>query len=1374
MSTNSEAASLYLAVLPSSQGLVASLTDLHMLARMESIGTPRDGLRNLQRQCATLWRQAPTDPHQLVDLGAQVMAQLLPPGISAVLRTAGPSLLTIQVDAALLWVPWELAWDGERFLGEKFRLCRRIVDAGGASGTVQRRGPQRGALKILLIAGGAADPQEFAFAPWLSARLRSMPGLIVSAVRATNLPRDELLRLIAANDVVHYIGPVDGRVSSNGTATWWREAEPLDLASIAATSSPPMLLMSQNVASSDDFRSDANHEFAKSACALGLNALCCEPGEVAHGQVFMLEFFASLVRGATLAEAARTSRGKLLAESGPTALLQLRPALYGDAGAVLKERRTPADDNLRQVTIMSIDLVESTRLLALLGAEKYSDLLAQYHRRCTEILDSFGGAPDDFQGDDGAMCYFGMPVAREDAAAQALRAGLQLVDAVQALGLGIRVGVSTGEVVVRDGQPIGAAIHLAARLQVVAAPGTVVVSESTRRIVKDRFQFQPLDKVGPLKGFEGQQVCYRLVGRARGPAPDASASAAEAPALTPLVGRREELQLLGEHWEAVKTGSQRLVRILGEAGIGKSRLLREFKQTLTDRGHEVLESRCSQEHANSAFHPLIESLRNELHLGADDRPEAILQRLNTLAAQTGALDDVATALLTDLLALPLTVRHPVFEQSAERRRQLTVDLLVALAQRRVRQAPGCWIIEDVHWLDPSTAEFLDRLAMATRDLPLLILVTARSDAELRWQPKLAIHETELRGLSLEQSRAMVSSASGDRRLPAELVQLIASRADGVPLFIEESTRMMVDLGGDKDEFDASALPVPTTVLDLLTTRLDRLGSARLVAQIGGTIGREFPLPLLQAVMKHPESPINARELDAPLAELVRAGMLVPKEGEGSRFAFRHALMRDAAYHSLLERDRRCLHQVIATVVSESFAEFAERQPELLAFHYTEAGMYAEALRHWDAAVRRAASRSSHAEAIAHVGNALSVLGRTPAGEERWRMELRLQLLLAARLIATRGYGADRVERAYVRAMELARLLGDEGAVMRVLLGLESYHFMRADFEKARSYAQDAAARADGANSSIQKIQTQWALANIRMHQGEMAQAVREMDACRAEYMGLAHRPEAVQDPGVMCMCYSAWSLWELGFPDEALSRVLTVSAHTEQIQHKFSMGEAFGFRAAVQHFRGENAAALASANRAVEICEDGGFTVWLAHARVMRGRALVDLGQLESGVEEMRLGYELWAESGALVTSAFYLTMRAEGQSLCQRPEDGLVLLEQALAIVTRTGERYYEAEIRRLIGELTLQGAAAAGLDRSAPAEVWLWQALECARSMGLASLCLRAATSLAGLWEAQGQNRDRAIDLLDSAYRSIEGGKGTRDLMKAQARLDSLRRIH
>lgn len=758
-------------------------------------------------------------------------------------------------------------------------------------------------------------------------------------------------------------------------------------------------------------------------------------------------------------------------------------------------------------------------------------------------------------------------------------------------------------------------------------------------------------------------------------------------------------------------------------------------------------------------------LRKQLQVLDRDHSDVVLEKVDRFVAPAGI--DGAVPLLADLLSIPMPSRHPILAHSAERRRQLMLNVLVAMSRLRLQRSPTCLIVEDIHWMDPSTGEFLNRLAVEAKALPLLVLVTARADVEVNWHPRFAVHETELRGLSPELSRMLVQGTSSDVRLPSEVVHQIAARADGVPLFIEESTRMAVELGaGRADAKSAATLAVPTTILDLLTARLDHLGGAKQIAQIGGTIGREFPLALLQAVLAHESSPFRARDLQAQLAALIRSGMLIgASDGDGSRYSFKHALMRDAAYRSLLERDRIQLHRVIANVISEQFRELAESQPELLAFHFTEAGVDNDALRYWESAARQAASRSAHVEVISHVTNALAVLTRLPRDTNRDRVELRLQLLLATRLIATEGYGADRVERVYARAMELADGLDDEASRMKILLGLEGYHFMRADFTKALAIATDAGAKAKTQNSAdaIRRVQSEWAIANIVMHQGDMETAVRQMDACRAEYDQLEHRPDAVQDPGVMCLCYSAWSLWQLGFPDQALQRVLAVVARAEQLKHKFSIGEAYGFRASVHHFRGESDAALKSAERAIEICEECGFAVWLAHARLMRGRVVAELGDSAAGIEEMRQAYELWSATGAVVTTPFYLALRAEGLALGGRPDEGLALLEDALAIVNRCGERYYEAEIRRLFGQLILQSAASAGLNRSAEAESWLREAQHCAQSRKLQSLALRCAITLADLWHNQGRHAE-AIEVLEPAYQSIREGAGTRDVVKAR----------
>ncbi len=1360
---------IHLSLLAQGGAIAASLTDLARIARVDAITVDEATIRELRRE-SHAWLVPPVDRDgdalrhatagRLCEFGQRLFGSLLPAGIGAFLREAPPLALSLLIDPALAWVPWELAFDGESFLGEKFRACRRIVADAPPSPTA-RRDPGTGAMNALVLSRRAHA--DSSLAQRLVARLRIVGAAVLSTANVDDLDRAELRRLIETSDLVHCLG-------AQGDAAAAESAAAIGIGTIAAPA-PALWIAHAVEATRPDATQRENTVLATSAARTGPNLLTCEAAAgFESGIEFMAEFYAALLRGVPLEEAVRSARSAVHEKSGIAALAALRPELYGDGATVLRQRPHPqGEDNSRQVTTVSIDLVESTRLIARLGAERYSDLLTQYHRRYTGIVRALGGVPDDPQGNDGAMCYFGLPVAREDAAVQALRAALEVVEAVKSLGASVRIGVCTGQVVVRDGQPIGSAVHLAARLQSIARPGTAVVADSTRRIVKDQFRFERLEAPPLLKGFDQPPLCYELLGPASPPAWPQAGAAGVAAEMSSFVGRHEELQALSRHWAAAQSGALQLVRIGGEAGIGKSRLIREFKSMLVGQRHDLIELRCAPEHVHSAFRPLIDFLRRELRIDPSDSADAAIERLRQLASPAAPIDEASVALLAELLAIELPSLPAILERPAERRRRLTVDLLVALAQQRLRGAAACLVVEDVHWIDPSTAEFLNRLAAAAQSMPLLILATERSDAERRWHPRCAMREIELRGLAPGLARTLVVRICGEHRLPSDVVHRIAERADGVPLFIEESAHMAIELGARLG--DAAELPVPATIVDLLTARLDSLGGAKQVAQVGGTIGREFSLHLLQAVLDHPDAPVSVPDAPARLAVLVRAGMLLAKRADDPpRFAFKHALMRDAAYRSLLERDRLRLHRVIASVLREQFGALAEQQPELLAFHYTEAGMNAEALRCWEGAARQAASRSAHLEAIGHVHSALAVLARMPPGLDRDRIELRLQLLLAARLIATHGYGAEQVERTYARAMALAESLGDDAALTRILLGLEGYHFMRADFANAKRCVLDAEARAGSGGGAIQRIQTQWALANIVMHQGEMEAAVQQMDACRAEYERFEHRSEAVQDPGVMCLCYSAWSLWQLGFPDEALQRVIDVVVLAERLKHKFSLGEGWGFRAAVRHFRGESRAALESAERAIEICEDGGFTVWLAHARVMRGRVVADLGDAAAGIEEMRQGCELWAASGAVVTTPFYLALRAEGLALARRPEEAMALLETALALVERTGERYYEAEIRRLIGLMTLQIAARARRDRSAEAEAWMLQAYECAQARKLASLSLRAATSLAGLWFGQRRHGD-AIEVLESALRAIRGGAGTRDLVQAQDRLEQLR---
>lgn len=1315
---------LNLTVLSEPGALLFSLSDSRYIAQLARVDIDAQWLQAVQAVQAA--DRGDSASRQALDFGRALFERLLPRRIAQVLDACQSGLLCLQLPQALAGIPWEMAHDGRQFLAEKFLLYRQIL--GDAIPPQKPAGTTRGDLRVAAVSHDAR-------ASVLAQRLAGLGGVQFVALQTQQATCDSCSS-IANADVVHCFDIPDSF-----------ETEVLH--ALAAPSARPRLIVLQGSAASASAHAIAGH-----AGALGLNVLVH-----AHDGI-SADFDAALYRGiadglglAAAVHAARAAAGAPLA------------ALYGDGSHALLHapERAPAEDSLRQVTILSCDIVGSTALIEQWGAERYSELLADFHALCAHTAAAGGGTLDDPQGDDGLMCYFGFPVAREDAAAQALRTALALVDGVAAMPLRVRVGVATGQVVIRSGQPVGAPVHLAARLQALADPGSVVASEATRQIVGAHFRFGLLDARPQLKGFDQPGAVYRLIAESR---PLGTERFDAAVRLTPFVGRAQEMHALARHWERSRTGGARAVLLSGEAGIGKSRLMREFRHSLAESSHETIECRCTPEHRHSALYPVIDLLRRLFGIRDADSLRIRRERIAAgLAHITGEAQ--AVALVAALLSLAPESQEPPLLQPAERQRQLTLDILVAWVCAQARRRAMCVLVEDVHWIDPSTLEFLQRILADAGNAPLLVLMTCRPEAAEHIGPQETI---EVKALAPDASRAMVLAACADAPLPPEVVRLLVSKTDGVPLFIEESTRMAVDLGGHAASMASplSRFSVPASIQDLLMARLDRLPRAKPLAQLGGTIGREFSLALVEAVLANENTPMVLDDIEGRLRLLVEAGLLIEKGRPGQRsYVFKHALVRDAAYQSLWTRDRKTLHRAIAGVLGTSFAELVEAQPELLALHYTEAGMEAEAVAWWERAARHAASRSAHDEAISHLVQGLALIPHLPASAERERIELRLQLLLAGRLIATEGYGADRVEQVYGRALALCESLRDDAALAKVQLGLEGYHFMRGDFDRAHAISRQTAPLVAREGQPMQQLQARWAVANLLFHQGEVVQAVAHMDALLADYDAQAMlRSSAVQDPGVMCLCYSAWGLWELGCPDAALERAERVVALAEQRDHRFSMGEARGFRTTVHFFRGEVDAGLRSARRAIEVCEDGGFMVWLAHARVMHGRLLAETGDPAAGIEEMRRGYALWARTGAVVTRAFYLAMQAEGLALDGRPDEGLLLLEDALALVHRHGERYYQAEIERLCGELILQSGARAGRDRREEARRWFGDALRSAHSQQLRGLALRCAMSLAQL-ERGTQGAAEALRILKTEHDTFTEGAQTRDVQRAAALL-------
>ncbi len=1027
--------------------------------------------------------------------------------------------------------------------------------------------------------------------------------------------------------------------------------------------------------------------------------------------------------------------------------------LYGDPG--MRFVRLQAPTSLRQVTSLSFDLVGSTTLLQTLGNEGYADMLVRLYALCTDAVRRHGGQPDEYQGDDGIMCYFGHPSAVEGAPEHAVRAGLDITRIVAELGVSVRVGISTGPVAIKAGHPVGLSIHLAARLQNAAQPRTVLISEETRQLVAHAFELQPLPGPLALKGIL-QPVSGFLV---LGPRGDATAHRLErASWLTPLVGRQEELARLRACFLRARDGGSRLAVVRGDAGVGKSRLVREFRHQLVQSGVKVLECRCRADASASPYLALAEALRRWLGVGADEVPRDALDRL-AAALPEKARRGEALQLLASFLGLAPQPARSSPASVRQRLQALLLDWFGAFAGDRA----SCLVVEDWHWVDPSMREFVEHLA-ARRDGPgLLVVLTTRGEPASAPAAPGSFELLELAGLPPDAARQLVGLVCGDAALPARLVRMLAARGDGVPLFLEEATRMALELGADRLDTDVAALEVvPTSLQDLLMARLDGLGDAKAVAQVAAVVGREFTLSLLAALLESGGFATDAATVTERLATLVESG-LVRSHG-GGRYAFKHALVRDAAYASLWTSHRLTLHARVVTLLKERWPELAAAQPELLALHQTEAGQHREALAQWELAASNATARSAELEAISHLRRALAVLARIDADAERDRMALRLQLLLAARLIATEGYGAEAVLQAYREAERLCDRIGDDTTRFKVEMGLEAYRFMRADFDLALEHGRRAAAIAARTNDSKQRLQAHWGLACTLFHQGELRATMREMESALALYSPAMHRMFGVQDPGIMCLAYSSWGLWERGRPDAALARINQAAAIAREFEHKFSQAVALAYGVSVELLRGETEAALHRADACIRVCEEAGFPVWLAITRCMRGRLLCEQGRFEVGLGEMRAGYALWLSTGAMVSRPLYLALQAEGLMLAGQLDEAAACVEDGLSIIARYGERQLEAELRRLRGELAWQRGD------SARAEASLKAAYAGAIRQHRLGFALRSATTLARLWAADGR-RDQARSLLAPLVGRWSEGRGTRDVRAALAVCESLR---
>jgi class 3 adenylate cyclase/tetratricopeptide (TPR) repeat protein len=840
---------------------------------------------------------------------------------------------------------------------------------------------------------------------------------------------------------------------------------------------------------------------------------------------------------------------------------------------------------------MFCDLVGSTPLAEQLDPEDLRQVILAYQQTCADQIQRFDGYLARYVG-DGLLVYFGYPQAHEDDAQRAVRAGLGIVSALPELNsqlqqtvevlhespLQVRIGIHTGLVVVgdmgggsyRDPQAIvGETPNIAARLQGLAEPNTMLISEATARLVHGLFECHAC---GPqaLKGVSTPVPVYRVL--REGDAQNRLEVAVRT-GLTPLVGREEELELLRRCWEQAKAGEGQAVLLSGEPGIGKSRLVQTLKDQASAEGAARIEFRCSPYHQNSALYPITDHLQRLLEFAPHDPPQTKLAKLQqTLAHYRFPQADTA-ALLAALLSLPPPAGAPRLSLSPQRQKQKTQDALVAwLVEEAERQAVYC-VWEDLHWIDPSTLEvltlFLDRMPTSR----LLTLLTFRPGFTPPWRPRPHITPLLLPRLGRPQVEMMVGRVTAGKPLPAEVLHQIVTKTDGVPLFVEELTKMVLESGllrAVDGHYELTGplppLAIPSTLQDSLMARLDRLAPVREIAQLGATLGREFSYEVLHAV-----SALDEGTLQHGLRQLVEAELLYQRGlPPQATYFFKHALVQDAAYHSQLKSKRRHLHQQIAQVLAERFSELKETQPELVAYHYTEAGLREQALPYWRQAGERAKQRSAYVEAVAHLTRGLDVLQTLPETPERAQHELALQATLGITLSVTKGYAAPEVERTHARAFALCRQVAESPQLFPVLVGLWIFHFLRAELHAAREVTEQVFRLARNLQNSVLLVWPHDELGLVLFHLGELASARTHLEQSIALYEPQRHRPDqsqvSTQDPKVNCLAYSAWTLRYLGYPDRARKRSEEAISLARELSHPFSLVFALNFAVVLHEF----------------------------------------------------------------------------------------------------------------------------------------------------------------------------------------------------------------
>jgi class 3 adenylate cyclase/predicted ATPase len=1042
-------------------------------------------------------------------------------------------------------------------------------------------------------------------------------------------------------------------------------------------------------------------------------------------------------------------------------------------------RRSQAER--RQLTVMFVDLVGSTELSQRLDPEEMRDLVGAYQRVVSAEIARYEGRVAKLMG-DGILAYFGWPLAHEDDAERAVRAGLAAAAATARLPgpsgarhLAARVGIATGVVVVGDliGEGsaqeeavIGETPNLAARLQALAEPNAVVVADGTLRLIGGLFETADLGR-RELKGFETPIRAWRITGEAD----TQNRFAAFHGVATPLEGRAEELRLLLQRWRQALAGEGQVVLMSGEPGIGKSRLVAELQERLGNEPHTLLRYFCSPFYVNSALYPAIKQLERAAGFRHDDNTDTKLDKLELLLHRASSNVAEASPLFAGLLSIDHAHRYPPSKLTAQAQKSRILNALVEQLRGVAQREPVLMLVEDAHWIDPTTSEWLGMVIDVLQNLRALLVVTFRPEFEPRWTRFSHVTSLSLSRLGRKEGEAIIDRVAGGKSLPKKIKDQILLKTEGIPLFVEELAKTVLESGllmQIDDHYELSgAQPfpaIPSTLQDSLMARLDRLDEVKEIAQIGACIGRAFHYPILAAVTGWDDTRLETALRQLEDSELVFRRGTIPE----ASYTFKHAMVQDAAYQSLLKSRRQDFHARIAEMLESQFPETVESEPETLAHHYTAAGHAERAVSCWLKAGRQAQKQSANREAIAHLKKGLELIAILPDSENRLRQEIELQTALGISQMAAKGFGSPEVLQAFSNARILSKKLGDPSQLFIALCGEASYHMISGNLRASDELGEECLklARAiDDPALLLEAHHRQWATKHFL---GDHAAAERHIEWGMATYDPERHHALTYiytgHDPGVCCRSYSAEILWIRGYPDQALSRMREAVTLADRVEHPFSRVLAQLSFSHVLLLRREPEEAGRWLAKSRRMSAEFGFALSNSVGRFQTGWALLENGHVADAVSELRAGIADITATGAANGMPLLLSVVARACGKAGETGEGLEIVEKALEI-GQSGAKCYLAEVLRTKGELLLLRNPS---DESA--EGWFQQAIALAQEMQTKSLELRAAFSLASHYMAKERHRD-ACEVLTPVYSWFSEGSATGDLMEAKALLDQLR---